>query len=292
MRIPYEGMAAARLTGAPIVVSVWGNDFTLYANRTPLMARATRTTMTHAAALHCDCQRDARLSRQWGFPTQRPVWILPGNGGVVESVFQPGPTTLPQKLGLSDETPIIVDPRGIREYVRTDVLFASLAHVLKRVPDVHVVCPGMAGSPIAESLVKENRLDHRVHLLPPVGRDEMGDIFRAARASVSLSTHDGTPNTLLEAMACGALPVVGDVESVREWVTHDHNGLVVRPDDQDGVAAALVRALTDDNLVDCARLVNAEIVHERASFSAGMQRAREYYQRLIEVADRAATPAD
>ena len=226
MRIPYEGMAAAGLTGPP----------TLYANRTPLMARATRNTMTSAAALHCDCHRDARLAHHWGFPPDRPVWILPGNGGVVESIFRRGPSTLPQRLGLPNGTPIIVDPRGIREYVRTDVFFAALARVREKLPDVHVVCPGMAGSPRAEKLVRASGLDDRVHLLPAVNREEMADIFRAARASVSLSTHDGTPNTLLEAMACGALPVVGDVESVREWVTHERNGLIVHPDDHEAVS--------------------------------------------------------
>ena len=30
--------------------------------------------------------------------------------------------------------------------------------------------------------------------------------------------HDGTPNTLLEGMACGCLPVAGDLDSIREWL--------------------------------------------------------------------------
>ena len=36
--------------------------------------------------------------------------------------------------------------------------------------------------------------------------------------TVSPSTHDGTPNTLLEGMACGSFPIVGDLESLREWI--------------------------------------------------------------------------
>src|SRR5215213_8603561 len=38
MRIPYEGMVAAdAYTGIPLVVSTWGNDFTLHAPSTRLM---------------------------------------------------------------------------------------------------------------------------------------------------------------------------------------------------------------------------------------------------------------
>ncbi|NJN44015.1 MAG: hypothetical protein HC806_04335, partial [Anaerolineae bacterium] len=79
MRIPYEGMIAAlavkrvSLVGAktqplatrnkiPLLISVWGNDFTLHANSTPLMARYTRLAIQQAFALHTDCYRDVRLA--------------------------------------------------------------------------------------------------------------------------------------------------------------------------------------------------------------------------------------
>ena len=46
----------------------------------------------------------------------------------------------------------------------------------------------------------------------------MAAVFQGARVAVSPSTHDGTPNTLLEAMSCGSFPVAGDIESLREWI--------------------------------------------------------------------------
>ena len=68
MRIPYEGMMAAdAYTGTPLLVSTWGNDFTLHAPSTRLMSHYSRWTMQVADALHADCQRDVRLAREWGF---------------------------------------------------------------------------------------------------------------------------------------------------------------------------------------------------------------------------------
>ena len=53
MRIPYEGMLAAMVAPqAPLLVSVWGNDFTYHAPSTSLMARYTRRTLGR-------CQRAA-----------------------------------------------------------------------------------------------------------------------------------------------------------------------------------------------------------------------------------------
>jgi glycosyltransferase involved in cell wall biosynthesis len=282
MRIPFEGIAAGTLTGLPVVVSVWGNDFTLFADRTRAMAKATRRTLAAAAAVHCDCQRDARIARERGFPAARSVWVLPGNGGVDRSVFCPGPSDFPHRLGIPDEAPVILNPRGIREYVRTDTFFRALPPVLQRFPDVHVVCPGMAGSRDAETMLASNRLDQaRVHLLPALDHRLMAGAFRASRVSVSLSEHDGTPNTLLEAMACGALPVVGDVASVREWIRDSVNGIVVPATDPTRVAAALTKALTDDALAGAAREHNDRLVAARADYRQNMLVVESRYEMLV-----------
>ena len=63
MRIPYEGMLAAlawssfTTPNAPLMISIWGNDFTLHAPATRQMRRLTRFTMETAGALHTDCYR-------------------------------------------------------------------------------------------------------------------------------------------------------------------------------------------------------------------------------------------
>src|SRR5512138_599244 len=90
MRIPYEGMLAAdAYTGIPLLVSSWGNDFTLHAPSTPLMRHYTNWTMQVADALHADCQRDIRLAREWGLAKEKPWLVEPGNGGIRSDVFFP-----------------------------------------------------------------------------------------------------------------------------------------------------------------------------------------------------------
>src|SRR6185503_18275890 len=90
MRIPYEGMLAAdAYTGIPLIVSTWGNDFTLHAPSTRLMSHYTRWTMRVADALHADCHRDARLATEWGFGQRKPALVVPGNGGIRTDVFFP-----------------------------------------------------------------------------------------------------------------------------------------------------------------------------------------------------------
>ena len=81
MRIPFEGMVASSAkTDAPLLVSVWGNDFTLHAESTPLMASYTGKTLEKADALHADCKRDIRLGVGRGFDCTKPSVVLPGGG--------------------------------------------------------------------------------------------------------------------------------------------------------------------------------------------------------------------
>ena len=59
-------------------------------------------------------------------------------------------------------------------------------------------------------LRRELGIEDTVELTPPLPHADMAALFRSAQVLVSPTTHDGTPNSLLEGMACGCFPVAGD----------------------------------------------------------------------------------
>jgi glycosyltransferase involved in cell wall biosynthesis len=275
MRIPYEGMLAA-LAGAeaPLVISVWGNDFTLHAPSTPLMRRYTRLALGQASLLHTDCRRDLRLAHDWGFPEGGRGLVLPGAGGIQPEVFYPPPAIVPE--------PIVIQPRGVRAYVNNQVFFQAIPLVLERLPTARFFCTTMQGEPQAARWVQELGIAAQVELLPKQTRAQMADLFRRARVVVSPTTHDGTPNTLLEAMACGCLPVVGDLESLREWITPGVNGLLVDLRHSQALAEAILAALQQDDLCQRAREENLRLIAERAVYGRVMPAAERAYRELIQ----------
>jgi glycosyltransferase involved in cell wall biosynthesis len=113
-----------------------------------------------------------------------------------------------------------------------------------------------------------------VELLPKVARPQMAELFRQAQAVLSITTHDGTPNTLLEALACGCFPIAGDLEALREWITPGVNGLLVDPGDPEALAEAILQALGDGELRARAREENLRLVRERAEYGKVMRRRR------------------
>jgi glycosyltransferase involved in cell wall biosynthesis len=287
MRIPFEGLLAAQaLRGVPIplLISVWGNDFTLYSKRFPLIARMTRQAMRRADALHSDCQRDLRLGILMGFDERKPTVVLPGSGGVQLDIFYPGDDcdSIREKWTMSRTGSIVFYPRRFRPgSVRTDTFFKAVPLVLNGSPGTTFICVGMAGHPIAEKWRRELNDPDSVRLLPTVQRVAMAELFRLADMTVSPSEHDGTPNTLLEAMACGSFPVVGDIESLREWIQDGVNGLLCDPSNPESLAQAIVRAQNDEDLRRQAAVQNRTLITERADYQKIMISVQEFYREVI-----------
>ena len=290
MRIPFEGIMAAKSmpAGLPLIISVWGNDFTLFAASNPLISRQTKMALQRADALHCDCRRDLQLAiRDWGFDSKKASTVLPGSGGVRTSVFYPAPASdFRKRLNISNDAPVVINPRGFRTYVRNDIFFQAIPLVLKQRPEAVFVCTGMRANPVAEKWASEFGIKDNVRLLPVVSHDEMADLFRAAEVTVSPSQHDGTPNTLLEAMACGCFPVAGNIESVREWITDGENGLLCDPTDKESIARAILRAFEDHALRDKARDYNLSLVTEKAEYNSVMTKAEEFYHQVAQATAR------
>jgi glycosyltransferase involved in cell wall biosynthesis len=275
MRIPYEGMLSADASGlAPLLVSVWGNDFTLHAPSTPLMRHYTQWTLKVADALHADCQRDIELGQKWGFSTQKPSLVIPGSGGIRADVFYADTVTPTAKR------PLVVNPRGFRAYVCNEAFFRAIPLVLKERPDARFVCPAMSAENQVLAWIENLGIGASVELLPALPQAQLADLFRSSQVVVSPTTHDGTPNSLLEAIACGCFPVAGDLDSIREWITPGQNGLLVDATDPQLLASAILRGLNEPALRQKAAETNAAMIAERAEYGRSMLRAAEFYKEI------------
>ena len=291
LRIPCEGILAAQaVRGQPLIVSTWGNDLTLFARYHPWLGRLTRQTLHRADALFSDCRRDGELALRWGFSPAKPRAVVPGAGGVQASIFHPGPRdlSLMAELRLDEAARVVINPRGFRGYVRNDTFFQAIPLVLQRYPQAVFLCATMAGNATAERWVRKLGIEAAVRLLPRVPRDRMADFFRLSELTVSPATHDGTPNTLLEAMACGCFPVAGHIDSVAEWIEQGRNGLLFDPADPQALAAAVIRALDDPALREQARAVNLALIAERAEYDRMMGQAEAFYTRVLDTVQPAA----
>lgn len=281
LRIPYEGMlASCTPSSIPVILSTWGNDLTLHARGSRRMTHETQKVLQRANGLMADADRDLELAQVFGFRASLPCLMAPGNGGLDLKVFEKlkaGRVPNSQRTALQ-----IVNPRGFRPgSVHQDVFFHAIPLVLKAFPDVQFVCTAMQGQPQAERFVHELGIADHVTLLPYLPQQDLWSLYLQSQIYVSLSSHDGTPNTFLEAIACGCFPIVGDIASLRHWIRNGKNGLLVDPQDAEQAAQAIITALKDDPMRRAAQGTNWELVQKEADREKICARVMDFYRQLM-----------
>lgn len=278
LRIPFEGMLASTFQGnTPLAVSIWGNDLTLHAGGSIFMRSLTCKTLKRASALMADTRRDIELGIKMGFDPKRTSLVVPGGGGVHLDVLSSDadPVHLPGKL---PDGPVIVNPRGARPgSLRQDNFLRSIPLVVHRIPKAVFVCPALANDPEMENLVGSLGIQGNTFLWPRLSGAQMRALFKKSDVYVSPSIHDGTPNSLLEAMTYGCFPVVGNIESMKEWIIPGVNGLLVDSDSPSSIADGIITAITDPGLRENAKKENARIIAARAEYSRCMAMTEAFY---------------
>lgn len=99
-----------------------------------------------------------------------------------------------------------------------------------------------------------------------------------ARLMLAPSLSDGIPNAMMEAMACGAFPLVSPLPTIRPVVSDEVNVLFARNLYPEEIAHALIRAMNDDALVDAAAARNVAHVKHLADRGEVQRRVLEFYR--------------
>tara|TARA_R110000850_G_scaffold277144_3_gene424193 strand:- start:157965 stop:159311 length:1347 start_codon:yes stop_codon:yes gene_type:complete len=109
-------------------------------------------------------------------------------------------------------------------------------------------------------------------------RDETLGRISNARVLLAPSLSDGIPNTMMEAMALGAAPLVSPLDTICPVVKEEENVLFARNLYPNEIAEKLVRLMSDDRLVDCMAENNVTRVREMADRNKVREKALEFYE--------------
>jgi glycosyltransferase involved in cell wall biosynthesis len=113
-----------------------------------------------------------------------------------------------------------------------------------------------------------------------IPREEVIALMSRSRVMLAPSLVDGVPNSLYEAMACGSFPIISPLETITPILENEKNALFARNLYPEEIADSLVRAMTDDRLVDNAATLNVEIVTRLADRREIERRVVDYYGKL------------
>lgn len=268
----------------PCVATPWGSDVLEEqgAFREGYSRRLTRAVLKRAdlVTVHSEyMEAQVRPLMPAGKPMARIGW------GVDLARFRPGLEVRPlrQQWEIPEVRRVIFSPRLARPFYRHEQVIRALPAVREQAPEALLVI--VEHSADAEYVRGLRRLasdlgvaDH-VRFVGAIPYPEMPGWLNLADVAVMVPPSDGMPSTLLEAMACGAVPVLNRLPQYAELIRHGENGLFVEPGSGD-LAGALVAVLSDAALRAQIARRNRETVAAVADQDREMNRMEEWYARL------------
>jgi glycosyltransferase involved in cell wall biosynthesis len=239
------GVLLGRWLDRPVVCTLHGTDV----GRVPFHDRMARGA-ARLVARACDAFTSVAPAlverlRELG-PVRGPALTVPY--GVDIERFQPRDRgAARRRLGLAPEGPLVVYAGLLIARKGVDVLLEAVAHVAARRPDLRLVCVG--GSAERDDRTRALAaqagalgIGDRVAFVGPRPHDEMPLWLAAADVFALASRHEGFPNVVREAIACGTPCVATALPGLPETLGPECARLVA-PDDAAAFAAALEDAL-------------------------------------------------
>jgi glycosyltransferase involved in cell wall biosynthesis len=237
-----DGAAAVllgRALGVPVVVKLHGSDVNVVA-RLPGPRRALAALLPRAA-------RVVAVSRPLGeevvrLGVARERLRLVGNGVDAELFHPRDPDETRRRLGLAARRWIVYVGR-LQEEKGVLELIDAFTRLAPRVPDAGLLLVGGEGGVKAEAERRAAPLGDRVVFAGPRPIAEVPLYMSAAALCTLPSWNEGTPNVLIEALACGRPAVATRVGGIPDVICDERLGLLVPPRDPAALAHALEAVL-------------------------------------------------
>jgi glycosyltransferase involved in cell wall biosynthesis len=245
--LPY-GFWAALGARRPLVVSPWGTDILVDAQKGGRDLRRAHAALSAADAIVVNSEANARAARLLGVDPARIekiVWYA----DLARFAPEHRDAGLRARFGWPDDSLVALSLRNFRPDTNIDVVVRAFGDVAAAEPRARLLLAAKGG-PLQgeiESLVERSGLRSRVAFCS-VGEDELPALVASADVLLAMTRSDSTPSSLLEAMASGLPAVCAHAASIDEWLAPGEGGELVPQLDEKALAAAVLGLFRDPEL--------------------------------------------
>lgn len=169
-------------------------------------------------------------------------------------------------------SPIVLSPRSVDRHGHQRELIEAFARLEEPPLLLQLGSGDAAERAYCADLVRRLGLAGRVCDLGKVGAEDLRRLFWLSAVAASLWSPDGLSQTLLQAMACGVMPLCADLSGNAAWLDGERAGLLVDPADVGAIAERLRLALGSPALREEAATRGRALVAERADRAVRMER--------------------
>ncbi len=272
----------------PFVVSGWGTDVLLKPNTSVSARNRVKHALEHADAVTAQTRHlCGHLKTEFRLEEQKVLRMPWGiDVGVFHRGYEAEARELRRSLAIEAESPVILSNRSMAPQYFIESIVDAAPQVISRCPNAVFVFLRGYGTEEYESemrlrVEKSGAMGNTRFVPTAVGSREMATYLNMSLAVVSMHGADQFAMSVSEAMACGAIPVVGNIDVYREYLQDGENALFFDPESARELAEKLVSCITHPDLKERFYNLNKEIVHEHENWHTNAPQMVNLYRRFV-----------
>lgn len=227
------GFHAAFLGRHPVVMSAWGDDILIIPYWSKLLWYFTKISLKRADLIYA-ASRDImnKIMDNFGISSKK---VKVNTHGVDVELFHP----MSNKLALN--AIVVFSNRNFYPVYNIKTLIDAIPFTISKNSNIKF---WIIGKGPEEKELKQHAIDIGVNqyidFIEWIGFEDMPMYLNSCDIYVSTAISDGTPVSMLEAMACGRPCIITDVGGVSEWIKDDVTGLLVKPGQPEELANKII----------------------------------------------------
>lgn len=216
-----------------------------------------------------------KITSNFGIPDNH-VKVVPF--GVDTELFQP----VAKDKEESNDRIVVFSNRNFLEVYSIETLIDAIPLVIEKNENIHFVIKGTGSlEESLKELASNLNLDEYVTFVGWTEYHDMPKYLHNCDIYVSTAISDGTPVSVLEAMACGKACIVTDVGGVGEWIEDGESGCLVTPQQSQILTETILELAHDPAKREVLGKKAHRVVTERGDWYKIMKWVRNDYKILM-----------
>jgi len=272
----------------PFVLSAWGSDVLAAPKKSRIIKLMVKFALRKADMVTAQAEFMGNyLRNEFKLPQSKFIRIPWGTDlSVFHRGYEADVIKLKKDLEISENSSIILSNRNMAPQYEIASIIDAVPHVVHNYPDVIFVFLRGYGTEKFEDEMKSRAeklgVMANIRLVPKlIAPEEIAVYLNMADAFISIPRYGQFGITILEGMACGAIPILSNIPVHKELVVNNENALLVDPENPEEIAEKITYCIEHPELRDRFYRINKGIVEERENWEKNAKEMEKLYERLV-----------
>ena len=277
------------LTGFhPLVLSAWGSDVLVAPKKSKIMKYHVSYALTKAdIVLTIPEFMKEYLMNEFNISKNKIIRIPWGiDLKTFHCDYENETTIMKDKLGIRVDSPVILSNRNMDSKYEIENIIEAIPHTLKQFPNaIFIFIKGYSPSDFEKQMISKaenmNVINSVRFISKVLTSKEMAVYLNMADAFISIPKTDQFASSIMEGMACGAIPIVSNIKAYEQYLENGVNSFVVNSDNPKEIAEKINHCIKNPEIKNEFYQINKNIIEEYEDWDVNSKKMEIFYRDLL-----------